>query len=85
MGPPLGDPLSPYLFLFCAEALSAMIQNKVEDGMLHGVRICREGPMVSQLLFVDDMLIFGRANSTELGRVKLILEKYEATSRQAIN
>ncbi|KAL8474444.1 hypothetical protein ACS0TY_031057 [Phlomoides rotata] len=56
-----GDLLSPYLFLFCAEALSVLIRREVERGVLHGVRICRRAPMVSKLFFADDTLIFGRA------------------------
>ena len=31
-----GDPISPYLFLLCAEGLSAMIKKEERDGLLKG-------------------------------------------------
>ena len=31
-----GDPLSPYLFLICAEGLFALIKKSMENGLLHG-------------------------------------------------
>lgn len=40
--------------------------------------------MVSNLFFIDDTLIFGRATVDELVRVKEILRSYEATSGQII-
>lgn len=80
-----GDPLFPYLFLFCVEALSSLIQKSVESGVLHGIKICRRAPVVSKLFFADDTIIFGRATTTELSRVKRILETYETASGQAIN
>lgn len=46
-----GDLLSPYLFLFCVEVLSAMIRREVENGVLHGVRVCHRAPQVSKLFF----------------------------------
>ena len=36
-----GDPLSPYLFLLCAEGLSAMIKKAMEIGKMEGISICR--------------------------------------------
>ena len=36
-----GDPISPYLFLLCAEGLSAMIKKEERDGLLKGVAVCR--------------------------------------------
>jgi len=35
-----GDPLSPYLFLLCAEGFSALLQKAEEDGQIKGVKVC---------------------------------------------
>lgn len=51
-----GDPLSPYLFLLVAEGLSSMLQGAENRGDLVGIRVCREAPMISHLLFADDFL-----------------------------
>lgn len=53
-----GDPLSPYLFILCAEGLSAAIRKKNREGRLHGSRVSRLAPAVSHLLFADDCLLF---------------------------
>jgi hypothetical protein len=50
-------PLSPYLFLLCAEGFSALITHAKEQGNLIGVKVCRNAPSVSHLLFVDDSFI----------------------------
>jgi len=34
------DPLSPYLFLICAEGFSALLHEAEQNGSLKGVRIC---------------------------------------------
>ncbi|KAL0431917.1 UNVERIFIED_CONTAM: hypothetical protein Sradi_0817700 [Sesamum radiatum] len=56
-----GDPLSPYFFLFCAEAFSGLIRKAESEGTIEGVAVSRKAPSVSHLLFADDMLIFCQA------------------------
>lgn len=36
-----GDPLSPYLFLLCAEGLSAMLRKAEWDGEIVGIQVSR--------------------------------------------
>ena len=60
-----GDSLSPYLFLICAEGLSALIKKASVDGLLGGISLCRRGPSLSRLFFADDSLIFCKATLRE--------------------
>ena len=36
-----GDPLSPYLFLLCAEGFTSLLEKAQLEGHIHGVSICR--------------------------------------------
>jgi hypothetical protein len=58
-----GDPLSPYLFLLCAEGLSNLLLHEEEVGGIDGVRMCRNAPSVSHLLFAHDSLILMKAHT----------------------
>ncbi|KAL5756462.1 hypothetical protein ACOSQ2_021208 [Xanthoceras sorbifolium] len=80
-----GCPLSPYLFLFCAEGLSAMLSRAELNGTLHGLRVARSAPQVSHLFFADDSLIFLRASEVECVGLKKILDCYERASGQSVN
>jgi hypothetical protein len=80
-----GDPISPYLFLLCAEALSSLISHVAETGVITGVPTSPRGPRVSHLFFADDSLLFCRANSLEWRRLMKILGIYEVGSGQKLN
>jgi len=80
-----GDPLSPYLFILCAEGLSALIRKAERSGDLHGVSICTNAPTISHLLFADDCFLFFRADDNEAQVMKNILHTYELASGQTIS
>jgi hypothetical protein len=80
-----GDPLLPFLFLFVADALSALLHNDVQDRGLEAVKICRRAPAISHLLFADDSRLFFRANQDQAAIVKDVLNTYATAMGQLIN
>ncbi|XP_019178981.1 PREDICTED: uncharacterized protein LOC109174171 [Ipomoea nil] len=80
-----GDPLSPYLFIICAEGLSLLLQDAQAKGRIHGCRVARGAPPISHLFFADDSLLFFKANMQETMVVKRCLETYEQFSGQSVN
>ncbi|CAN1215535.1 LINE-1 retrotransposable element ORF2 protein [Linum perenne] len=80
-----GCPLSPFLFILCAEGLTALIKKSVRDGQVHGVRVCRGAPYVSHLLFADDSYFFFRAEIGEASTMKHIFDTYALASGQLFN
>ena len=57
-----GDPLSPYLYVLCMERLTHLIEREVQLGGWKPVRASRNGPQISTLAFVDDLILFGEAS-----------------------
>lgn len=80
-----GDPLSPYLFIMCAEGLTSLIKSAEAMGDIHGIKVCRGAPILTHLLFTDDCFLFFRGNEKESRKMMDILSIYERASGQAIN
>jgi len=80
-----GDPISPYLFLLCAEGLSAMLKKEEREGYIKGIAASRGAPSISHLLFADDSIVFCRAIVDECDRVVKVLEDYAASSGQKLS
>ena len=80
-----GDPLSPYLFILCAEVLSHLMNQAQFSRRLLGVKISNQAPAINHLLFADDSLFFSLANARSGTQLKKILGLYEQVSGQAIN
>jgi len=55
-----GDPLSPYLFILCAEVLSSLLQHSSKEGLISGVSLSRGGTRIHHLFFADDSLLFSQ-------------------------
>ena len=80
-----GDPLSPYLFLLCTEGLTALLANAEENRSISGIRVSRDAPSISNLLFADDSLILMQANSMNAEALKAVLDAYCAASGQMMS
>ena len=79
------DPILPYLFLFCVEALSHLIIKAAETGWISGHKVYYLAPSISHLLFADDSLIFCKVNRDQVMVVKEILSDYECALGQQVN
>jgi hypothetical protein len=80
-----GDPMSPYLFLLCAQGFSALLAHVEREDRLHRIKICRNALVVLYLLFANDSLIMCKAYPREAQQLKEILNVYEEWSWQMIN
>ena len=65
--------------------LQGLLQKAEMEGSLKAVAICRHGPRVSHLFFIDDSVLFCRATKDECQRVLDILAVYERGTGQKIN
>ena len=79
------DPLSPYLFLLCVEALSFQLLVAEGQGIIKDVSTSPKGPRINHLFFANDGLLFCRATPIEWNRLAKILEVYEKASGQLLN
>lgn len=80
-----GDPISPYLFLLCAECLSSLLKFTGPQFLAKGITVGIHAPWVSHLLFADDCLIFTQASERSGQRLSEILRTYQQGSGQMVN
>ncbi|KAL0453471.1 UNVERIFIED_CONTAM: putative mitochondrial protein [Sesamum latifolium] len=80
-----GDPLSPYPFLLCTEALSSLIHRAEAEGRIDGVAISRRAPPISHLLFADVTLLCFQATKEAMECIGEILQCYGRASGQEVN
>jgi hypothetical protein len=80
-----GDPISPYLFLICVEALSSLLHHAELTRVISRVPTSKRGPKLRSLFFANDSLIFCKANKVEWRRVVQILGTYEVGFGKKLN
>ncbi|KAM6549548.1 hypothetical protein CsatB_021224 [Cannabis sativa] len=80
-----GDPLSPYLFILCAEGLSAILRKFESRGLIHGCKVANGAPRITHMLFADDSYLYCKATTVEATRIQEVLSKFEAASGQKVN
>ena len=64
-----GNSPSPFLFILCTEGLHGLIKRAARDDEVRGFSLCKRGPKLTHLFFVDDSLLFYRATVEECTKV----------------
>ncbi|XP_038977290.1 uncharacterized protein LOC120107861 [Phoenix dactylifera] len=80
-----GCPLSPLLFIICADALSRTLRYAVTTQELEVYRPVPDASPISHLLFADDCLLLVRATRQAAGIIWTILRDYCSMSGQRVN
>ncbi|XP_061371034.1 uncharacterized protein LOC133313656 [Gastrolobium bilobum] len=80
-----GDPLSPYIFVLCMEKLSHLITDSLEKKEWKPKKAGKGGPSISHLLFADDLMLFGEADSDQIRIVMSCLNKFGSMSGQKVS
>lgn len=75
-----GDPISPYIFVLCMERLSQLINLTVDCELWKPIKLARNGPHLSHLCFVDDIILFAKATSDQVLVIKGILDLFSRSS-----
>ena len=79
-----GCPLSPYLFIMCAEVFSSLLLQAEKQNLIQGLRF-GSSTTISHLLFADDSLIFMRTAVADCQHLKTIFDCYTRASGQLFN
>ncbi|KAH7533562.1 hypothetical protein FEM48_Zijuj04G0144400 [Ziziphus jujuba var. spinosa] len=77
-----GDPLSPFLFILCSEIFTRLME---KNSNIQGIKICKEAPAISHLLYADDILVACRANDQNVKGIQEVLRLYSRWSGQEPN
>ncbi|XP_075508178.1 uncharacterized protein LOC142545090 [Primulina tabacum] len=80
-----GDSISPYIFVLCIERLSHIICQAVSNGSWKPIRLSRNGPPISHLLFADDMVLYAEASIELLNIILECLNSFCSCSGQKVN
>ena len=80
-----GDPLNPFIFILCTEALASHLNQAESQGKITGMCVTPTCLSVSHLVFADDSRFFCKAEPRECEEVMKVVKRYGKTSGQCIN
>ena len=65
--------------------MNALLRTAVDEGVINGFSLCKNGPKLTHLFFADNFLIFCRSTLEECHKIQELLAIYETASGQMIN
>ena len=84
--PSRGISLRPqYLFILCMDFLGQLIQEKCEAKFWQLVKAFQSGPSFLHLFFVDDLMLFGRADGRRCAVIRDVLDEFCSLLGQSVS
>nr|GEV34889.1 putative ribonuclease H protein At1g65750 family [Tanacetum cinerariifolium] len=80
-----GDPLSLYLFVMCMERFNHVIEEAVDHGQWKLIYYNRGRPKLTNLFFVDDIILFAEATSDQAHLIEGCLQCFCDSSREIVS
>ncbi|KAJ0535737.1 putative RNA-directed DNA polymerase [Helianthus annuus] len=80
-----GDPLSPFLFVLAMEALTGCMKRACSVGLFHGLGCGNRGPVLSHLMYADDVVFLGDWSISNAKNLKRLLRCFYLVSGLRIN
>ncbi|KAK9033804.1 hypothetical protein V6N11_049988 [Hibiscus sabdariffa] len=80
-----GDPQSPYLFVLTMERLGHAIRWAMDSGHWIPFRLARHGLPLSHLFFVDDLILYAKADLDQANVISSILTEFGHFSGHRVN
>ena len=80
-----GCPMPPFLFIMAMDVLSSMFRQAREMQRLKGFAVTRGGPVITHLLYANDLLVFGKAIMREARVINGFMKSFERMSGQQVN
>ncbi|XP_060965138.1 uncharacterized protein LOC133034129 [Cannabis sativa] len=80
-----GDPLSTYLFIMCAEGLTALINKFEARRAIQGCKVARGAPSITHMLFAYDSYLFCQATTEAATSVNTLLHTFQLAFGQQVN
>ncbi|KAI3704850.1 hypothetical protein L1987_75079 [Smallanthus sonchifolius] len=80
-----GDPISPFLFLIVMEGFSSMVRKASRSGVLRGIMLPNNGPILTHLLYADDCVLLGEWSGINIKNMALLLCCFYIVSGMQIN
>ncbi|KAL7614622.1 hypothetical protein Lser_V15G08580 [Lactuca serriola] len=80
-----GDPLSPFLFILAMEGLNIAVKSACDNLIICGIKLPGDGPVISHLLYADDVIFVGEWDYENLKNLSRILKCFHISSGLKVN
>ena len=71
-----GNPLSPYLFILYMDFLGQLVEKKCNAKLWYSVKASQSGLAFSHLMFVDDIMLFAKADRVNCSTIRDVLDYF---------